>query len=82
MKITGTSPISINIDPLDAIKAAEDDWLEHLQDVWNKDGYIKNGIWYADDRYGPDERRETTDEEVQVYLAFKTLIAHLRKNKK
>lgn len=82
MRMTGTYPMWINIDPIDAIRAIEDDWLEHLQDVWNKDGYIKDGFWYVDDQYGPDQKREATAEETQVYEAFNTLVTHLKKSKK
>lgn len=81
MKIIGSRHVEVEVDPLDALIKIEREWLSET--VHSPEAYIKDGFWYADDRYGPDQLRETkaTQEEKEVHDAFVLLISYMRKNK-
>lgn len=79
MKIIGSRRVEVEVDPLDALINIEREWLSKA--VQSSEAYIKDGLWYADDRYGPDQLREATQEEKEIHDAFVLLISYMRKTK-
>ncbi len=78
MKLMGSRRVEVEIDPLEALIGVHEDWLNRT--VHNDEAYIKDGFWCADDRYGPDQIMEASEEDKKINDAFQILISHLRKN--
>lgn len=78
MKIIGQIFVNVDVDPIDTMIKIQEEWLDKLVDVLDKDAYIKDGFWYVDDRYGPDKKREATEEEKTVFESYLTIIKYMR----
>jgi hypothetical protein len=82
MKIAGKRMVEVEVDPMDAIIKLQEEWTSGLNDIHDKEAYIKDGWWYADDRYGPDQIRKATKEEKEVFDSYMTIIQYMRNQKK
>lgn len=81
MKLVGKQITEIELDAVDAAIKLKEAWTSTLEDVVNKDAFIRDGMWCVHDRYGMDQRREPTKSEQEVFDAFMTIIRHMREIK-
>ena len=81
MKINASTSIVVDIDPVNAVQEIQNKWKSKLQDVHDKEAYLKDGHWYTEDRFGQDKGRKATAEEKEIERSFNTIITHLKAKK-
>lgn len=81
MKVNALQQVQVTVDPFLVIVELEKEWMGSLG--YDLDSYIKEGHWYTEDRYGPDQQRKATEEEMELYEAFALVREHaVERNKK